>query len=103
MEEKVSNLFEDLPEAQNTQNTSSVENKVNAIESIADIAEETELDMAQVPNKFSKLVDDINKTDIPVNKTAVGDNSKMWTLAVVGSVLILVASAVGMVLILVMG
>lgn len=90
MEEKVSSLFDD--------STNNVLSKVNAIESIADIAEESELETSKVLGKTENVVQNLS-----VKNVLPKDNNKMWTLAVVGSVLILVASAVGMVLILLKG
>ncbi len=93
MEEKVNSLFED-----STAVESNAQSKINAIESIADIAEETELETSKVLGK-TEVATPTNTVKVVSSK----DNNKMWTLAVVGSVLILIASAVGMVLILLRG
>jgi|GEM_PF-4685225 len=103
MDEKVSSLFEEGTDEQKTLQKGSIDSvqaKVNAIESIADIAEETELAVHDSPEQpiISKVVAK------PVAKAiSKADSNKMWTFAVVGSVLILLASAVGMVFILMQG
>lgn len=94
MEEKVSNLFDEFSEE--PAEISNTESKVNAIESIADVAVESELEITK-PSKVSEVVTKQVAEHSAPNTT---DNSKMWTMAVVGSVLILIASAAGMVFIL---
>lgn len=101
MDEKVNNLFEERP-VENLK-TDSITQKVNAIESIADDAEETELETTKVINKPLASVEPFVKPEVKQEKKIESDNNKMWTLAVVGSVLILVASAAGMIFILLRG
>ena len=100
MEEKVSNLFDDsLPEEKDI--ATDIENKINAIESIADDAVETEMEGLKMPEKKTEAT---KKEQMVKDKPIASfDNNKIWTLAVVASVLILIASAGGMVFILLRG
>lgn len=94
MEAKVSSLFDDSTKTGN--NSGDIQGKINAIGSIADLAEETEM---ETPKVMSKPAEVFSTTLAKENKPKDTSN-KMWTLAVVGSVLILIASAVGMVFVL---
>jgi len=104
MEEKVSSLFDDSTSETNNTSTTSDENKVKAIESIADSAVETEIETKTMPEK---KVEETKKEEISKDnkdeRVKSVDNSKMWTIAVVVSTLILLASAGGMVFVLLRG
>jgi len=99
MEEKVSNLFDEFSDE--PVETSNVESKVNAIESIADIAVESELETTTSPKVSGENIEKNKVVNQPTSVTA--GNNKMWTMAVVASALILIASATGMVFVLLRG
>jgi len=106
MEEKVTSLVDELDES--VQDLGSTdESKVEMIESFATDAEETEMEVEAISPEVKEEVvvnsetETSNKQkDCPEHDQAA---NKMWTLAVVGSVLILLASAGGVIFILLQG
>jgi len=97
MQGKVNSLLDNSVSETNQTNTNA-QSKLKAIESIADTAVETELTTKNMPEtKAEETKKEVTK------KVKPGDNSKMWTIAVVVSALILLASAAGMVFILLTG
>ncbi|MDA1338228.1 MAG: hypothetical protein O2871_02600 [bacterium] len=99
MDEKVSNLFDEFSDE--PVEVSNTQDKVNAVENIADDAIESELETTKLPKAFEDSVEQNKVVGKP--KSVTPDNNKMWTMAVVASVLILIASATGMVFILLRG
>lgn len=110
------------PEETVSTTNNNIEDKVEAIESIADTPQETEMEIPventnrqtnNLSEKFETPVStfDTNNTNTQVAEEKKEDNkqpsdsssNKLWSLAVIGSILILIASAAGMVYILMQG